>query len=102
MKNVTTICTDCENKNTGEKNSLWTLFEAECKKYRSDLPLFKFWCSAHRMELIWGDLTKKVREVQKVIDMSSLIASHFNESAMRLGELKKIANENQLKLLKIP
>lgn len=59
MKNVTSICTDGENKNTGEKNSLWTLFEAECKKYRSNLPLFKFWCSAHRMELVWGDLTKK-------------------------------------------
>lgn len=102
MKNVSSICTDGENKNTGERNSFWTLFQAECKKYRSDLPLFKFWCSAHRMELVWGDLAKKVKEVQKITDMASSIASHFNESSMRLQKLKKIAAENQLNLLRIP
>lgn len=102
MKNVSSICTDGENKNTGDSHSLWTLFETECKEYRSNLPLIKLWCSAHTMELVWGDLNKKVREVQKVLDTLSSLASHFRESAMPYQELKTIANENQLKVMKIP
>lgn len=102
MKNVTSICTDGENKNTGDIHSLWTLFANECMQYRPDLPLIKLWCSAHRMELVWGDATKNVKEVRNTLDILSSIASHFNESAMRLEDLKKIATDHQLKLLKIP
>lgn len=60
MSRVSSICTDGENQNTGDKHSLWVLFEEECKKYRSNLPLTKLWCSAHRLELVWGDLTERV------------------------------------------
>lgn len=39
MSRVTSICTDGENQNTGDKHSLWVLFERECSKYRDNVPL---------------------------------------------------------------
>lgn len=102
MSRVTSICTYGENQNTGDKHSLWVLFEQECQKYRTNVPLLKLWCSAHRLELIWGDLTNRVSEVEKVVNTISKIASHFRESGLRTEELKKVAEENQLKLLSIP
>lgn len=88
MTHVSSICTDGTNMNVGEKKSLWKYFEEECLKYRSDLPLNKFWCSAHRMELVWGDLTNKVKEVRKAIQILSSISSYFHESGLRTEELK--------------
>lgn len=99
---VSSICTDGTNVNTGEKHSLWKYFEEECLKYRSDLPLNKFWCSAHRMELVWGDLTNRVKEVKRIVEILSSISSYFHESGLRTDELKKIATEHSLKLLSIP
>lgn len=54
------------------------------------------------MELVWGDVTNEIKEVRKAIEMLSSIASYFHESGLRTEELKKIANENGLKLLSIP
>lgn len=51
MTYVSSICTDGTNMNTGERNSLRKHFEDECSKNRSEFPLNKFWCSAHRIEL---------------------------------------------------
>lgn len=102
MARVSSICTDGTNVNTGEKRSLWKFFEEECSKYRFDLPLNKFWCSAHRMELVWGDLTNKVKEVRKTVEVLSSISSYFHESGLRTDELKQIAHERGLKLLSIP
>lgn len=102
MVRVSSICTDGTNVNTGEKESLWKYFEEECQKFRSNLPLNKFWCSAHRLELVWGDLTKSVKEVNKIVQVLSSISSYFHESAMRTEELKEIAKERKLKLMSIP
>jgi hypothetical protein len=102
MARVSSICTDGTNVNTGQKKSLWKLFEEECMKYRSNLPLNKFWCSCHRMELVWGDLTNEIKQVRKTIEVLSSIASYFHESPMRTEEVKKIAMERGLKLLSIP
>lgn len=102
MSRVSSICTDGENQNTGDKHSLWVLFEKECQKYRSDLPLTKLWCSAHRLELVWGDLTAKVPEVKNALSIISSISTHFRESSMRTEELKSIAAQNQLKFVLIP
>lgn len=100
MSRVTSICTDGENQNTGDKHSLWVLFEEECQNYRTNLPLIKLWCSAHRLELVWGALTNRVPEVKKVLSVISSISTHFRE--LRTEELKKIAEDNKLKLLSIP
>lgn len=102
MSRVSSICTDGENQNTGDKHSLWVLFEDECKRHRSNLPLTKLWCSAHRMELAWGGLTQHVFEVKSILSVMSSIATHFRESALRTEELKEIAEKNKLKLLSIP
>lgn len=102
MARLSSICTDGTNVNTGEKHSLWKYFEEECSKFRSELPLRKIWCSAHRMELVWGDLTNRVKEVRKSVEMLSSIASYFHESGLRTQELKQIATERGLKLLSIP
>lgn len=37
MSRVTSICTDGETQNTGDKHSLWVLFEQECQKFRTDV-----------------------------------------------------------------
>lgn len=44
ISRVSSICIDGENQNTGDKHSLRVLFEDECKRHRSDLPLTKLWC----------------------------------------------------------
>lgn len=102
MSRVSSICTDGENQNTGERHSLWVLFEKECQNYRFNLPLRKFWCSAHRFELIWNDLTNRVREVRNILSIVSSISSHFRESGLRTEELKRIAAEHNLVCLRIP
>lgn len=102
MSLLSSICTDGANINKGDRGGLWTLLEIECQKYRTDLPLNKFWCSAHRLDLVWKDLTGSVREVKKVLDVLSSIASHFNQSSVRSEKLKKIAKDNNLTLLSIP
>lgn len=102
MSRVSSICTDGTNVNTGDKNSLWQLFEDECLKFRSELPLLKLWCSAHCLELVWGDLTNRVKEARLCIEMLSSIASFFHESALLTTELREIAAENDLKILSIP
>lgn len=102
MSKVTSICTDGANVNRGENKSLWTLLEAEVKKFRTDVPFIKMWCSAHRVDLIWGDLVKSKREVDKILSTLSSIASFFHNSSLRLETLKKIATENKLTLLSLP
>lgn len=102
MSRVSSICTDGTNVNTGGKKSLWKFFKEECLKYRSNLPLNKFWCSCHRMELVWGDVTNEIKEVRKTIEVLSSIASYFHESGLRTEELKQIAKGRELNLLSIP
>lgn len=102
MARVSSICTDGANVNTGEKRSLWKFFGDECSKYRENLPLQKFWCSAHRMELVWNDLANGTKEVRKTLEIISSIASYFHESGLRSEELKSIAHERGVKVLSIP
>lgn len=102
MAHVTSICTDGTNMNTGDKHSLWTLFDAECAKYRHLVPFFKIWCSAHRADLSWKDLTKNVVELRNVFDVLSSISTYLHQSGVRTAEIQKVAKENKLTLLSIP
>lgn len=102
MKNLSSICTDGANINRGEQNGLWALIEIECQSHRTCLPLNKFWCSAHRLDLVWKDLTNSTKDVKRMLDILSSIASYFNQSSVRSEKLKKIAKEKSLKLLSIP
>lgn len=99
---TSSICTDGTNINSGDKGGLWKLFEDEVRKEGSTLPLLKVWCSAHRMDLVWGDVSKSHKIITKTLGVLSSIASYFNYSGLRNAELNEIAVENSLQLVSLP
>lgn len=98
---ISSVCTDGTNVNTGERNSLWTLLEAEIRKHDSKNPLIKVWCGAHRSELAWKDTCKTITQVSKMFSVLYSMSSYFHQSAIRTSELKEIAKVNSLELLKL-
>lgn len=102
MQHISSICTDGTNSNTGEKAGLWKLFEDEIRRIESDVPLMKIWCSAHRMELVWGDTCKAHVAINKILNEVSSISSYFHQSGLRTSALKKVAEENNFKFLSLP
>lgn len=102
MKKISSICTDGTNINSGERGGLWALFENEIRRIGSTSSFTKVWCSAHRMDLVWGDVCETQININTVLDTISSISSYFHKSGIRMSELKKIATEKNLKLLSIP
>lgn len=102
MKNISSICTDGTNMNIGEKNSLWALFEKELRRINSTLPLTKVWCSSHRMELVWKDVSRTHTIIGKALTQISDISSHFRTSGQRTNALKRISKEKNLRLMTLP
>lgn len=102
MKKVNSICTDGTNMNSGDKGGLWTLFENETQRIGSALPLLKIWCSAHRIELVWGDVTHSHDVIDTILNKLSSISSYLHKSPMRTRELRKMAAENKLEILSLP
>lgn len=102
LKKVSSLCTDGTNLNTGGINSLWALMDKEIKSAGSIIPLLKIWCAAHCAELAWKSTTRTVPEITNTLSILSNISTYFHYSALRSSELKKIASDNNLKLLNIP
>lgn len=102
MLHISSICTDGTNGNKGDKRSLWVYFEEEKKKIGSEMPLVKIWYSAHRLELVWGDVCKAHAVINKTLSEVSSMSSHFRLSALRTSALKKVATENNFDLLSLP
>lgn len=102
LRKVSSIVTDGTNVKTGDKHSLWELFEKETKSTGSEIPLIKIWCAAHRAELAWKSISKTVPEVNRMLSLLSGMSSHFHYSAMRTAELKQIAADENLPLLMLP
>lgn len=102
LMKTSSICTDGTNVNSGEQGGLWKFLEDEIQKIGSHLLLLKIWCAAHRADLAFGDLTNKVAEIEKILNICSRIASYFHVSAIRSVELKKIASDIGLDLLSMP
>lgn len=102
LKKVSSICTDGTNVNTGETNSLWTLIDKEIQSAGSTIPLLKIWCAAHRAELAWKSTARTVPEIYSTLSILSSVSTYFHYSALRSTELKKIASENNLRLVNIP
>jgi hypothetical protein len=104
------IVTDGAKCNTGEKNGLWTLL----KKMRQESddennegktsipPLMTIWCVAHRSNLAWKSVSESVRELKHIIVELVAISSFFHTSGLRTRELKSLAQENNLSLLRLP
>lgn len=102
MKLVSSICTDGTNINSGDKGGLWKLFEDSIRELGSDLPLLKIWCSAHRLDLVWSDVSSMHKTIKNMLSMVSSIASFFHNSSNRMNELKQIAASKTLPLLSLP
>lgn len=102
LNKISSICTDGTNVNIGEKNSLWTLLQKEIESAGSEIPVQKFWCAAHRSELVWKDTAKHFSDMDKIFSSLSKISSFFHCSSIRLSELKQVALEKDLKILNLP
>ncbi|KAL4126401.1 hypothetical protein QTP88_010623 [Uroleucon formosanum] len=84
------------------KNGLWAILENERQQELVEIPLMKIWCSVHRSALAWGQLTKNVLEVSKIILSCSSISSYFHQLGVRIKELKKIAEDENTKNVQLP
>lgn len=102
MLNISSICTDGTNVNSGEKGGLWKLVEDEIRKLGSVLPFQKIWCSAHRMGLVWNDVCRAHKVIDKVLKQLNSISSYFHKSGVRTNELKQIAADKDLQLSNLP
>lgn len=102
LKKISSICTDGTNVNIGERGGLWAYFEREISKIKSNVPLVKIWCVAHRANLSFRDLANRNATLSKLLETMSSIASYFNKSAVRTARLKEIAAEKGLKFLVMP
>lgn len=60
LPKLSSICTDGVNTNRGEEGGVWFHLQNEILKANSKIPLIKIWCVAHRANLTFGDLTKKM------------------------------------------
>ena len=88
---VSSVCTDGENTNTGTQHSLWVLLQNERTSSESNLPLLKIWCAAHRSQLAFKDMTKEVTEIKHLISDCKAVHTFYNTSSTRTKELKKMA-----------
>lgn len=102
LSKVSSLCIDGTNVNTGEKGGLWTLLDEEMHSLGLRKILIKVWCAAHRAELVWKNTGKQIKEISKLLSVLSNISSYFNQSGLRTSELHKIAEDNNLKVLKLP
>lgn len=56
----------------------------------------------HRSNLAWESVGVSVREVNHIFQQLTSICSYFHKSGLRSRELRKVADEHGLKLLRLP
>ena len=94
---TSSIVTDGESLNTGDRNGLWKKFKEE--KSANDPnhgPLLKIWRAAHRSNLAYKDIAKSVSEVKITISDVVSVGSYFRVSGVRTQDLKATAISNGL------
>ena len=89
MKVVSSIVTDGESLNSGERNGLWK--KEKALHDSSHGPLLKIWCAAHRSNLAYKDVSNSVIEVKLFTSDVVSIGSYFHVSRVRTHELKEAA-----------
>ena len=97
IKITSSIVTDGESLNSGDRNGLWKKLEGE--KSTSDPnhgPLLKIWCAAHRSNLAYKDVVKSISEVKIIVSDVVSIGSYFHVSGVRTHDLKATAESNGL------
>ena len=93
---LSSIATDGESLNTGDRNSLWKTLDDE-RKIFSLPPLVKVWCAVHRSNLCWKDVTKGVTELQALIADAKTLAKFYHVSGANTHELKDISNDKAVR-----
>ena len=97
MKVTSSIVTDGESLNSGDRKGLWKKLEEEKALHDSSHgPLLKVWCAAHRSNLAYKDVSNSVSEVKLVTSDVVSIGSYFHVSGVRTHELKEAAASNGL------
>lgn len=106
FRNVSSVVTDGASVNIGDKQGLWKLLDDELRETGNEetvhSPLLKVWCVAHRSELAWKTLKKRMPEVETLIAKFSSVASFFRHSGVRTRELKEVAKKNKCALVHLP
>ena len=93
---LSSIATDGENLNTGDRKSLWQSLEDE-RLAKGLPPLLKVWCAVHRSNLCWRTVTMEVREVSvKIMDAKSL-ACFYHRSGVNTKELQEISENTMMR-----
>jgi hypothetical protein len=90
VKCLSSVVTDGECLNTGQRNSLWKSLDDErvaagCHK------LLKVWCAVHRSNLCWKDATKSVTELGTLISNAKELSKFYHTSALKTKELANIS-----------
>lgn len=102
LKKITSFVTDGASVNVGEHKGLWRLIDDDAKANGATQPIMMVWCAAHRSDLALKDLNKTVEEVPQMINRCSQMASFIRRSGLRMAALRKIASENNLKIMSLP
>jgi hypothetical protein len=97
---VSSIVTDGESLNRGP---FWrALQEMREQDPNSNIPLMKIWCSAHRSQLAFSDMSKSVIEVQYVLQDCREIVKFYHSSGLRTKELHRISTEMNVVCKRLP
>lgn len=102
LKNVSSLCTDGTNANTGGKGGLWKLFQDEVDEAGSEIKLYNVWCVAHRADLAFNDMIDGTPEADMIFSVLKKVSSYFHASALRTSELEAISKDKKLNYLTIP
>jgi hypothetical protein len=101
-RSVSSFVTDGASVNTGCRNGLWVLLDNDVTEATGHGIPLKIWCAAHRSSLAWKSVTSTVSEARILISDLVSISTYFHSSAIRTRELKKLAEDRSLSLLRLP
>jgi len=100
MKVASSVVTDGESLNSGDRNGLRRKLEEEKVSHDpSHGPMLKIWCAAHRSNLAYKDVSKSVSEAKLITSDVVAVGSYFHVSGVRTHELKEAAVSNGLQNL---
>ena len=105
FRRASSVVTDGASVNTGEKNGLWALVDRDFNLPLGDelrTPMFKIWCAAHRLQLVWKAVANSIKEVSHLIPQLLSISTFFLASSIRTHELTDAANAEGCCVLSLP
>ena len=114
LRCISLVVTDGASVNVCAKGGVWALLESEikllaqcetntkCSENVPPLPLLKVWCAVHRSQLAWHSVSDTVTEVKHCFQNLVSLVSYFHTSGVRSRELKTVADDNALKIMRLP